>query len=774
MPAPMATSSTRSAAFAMLCLIWGSTWLAIRIGLEGAPPFLSASLRFAVASIVLVLLAVVFRSKWPQNRTEWALVGFVGIVLFTGDYGLIYWGENNGVPSGLSAILFATFPLQTALVANAFLKAERLTLQKFLGIAVGFGGVVLIFRSQLGTAGLAQVFPMLLDVLGAACAAFGAVAVKRWGHDTEPISFNAASMAVGAGALAGVSLIAREPWTVPTWPQGLGAILYLAIAGSVVTFVAWQWLLKELQATLLSDIALGIPVVRHAAPPLGAVAERNDEGLLVSFRSRFREVLDQLHERRDLFRRRLDPTAAHLLGDREGPGVFSEHEGALPPQFLRLHRLVRRGVLDHAVRMDAGFVCKGVVADERLVHSDRDPAQRLHELGQLVDPRDVDPRVVAVQRLERQDEFLEARVAGAFPEAIHACVGHGDAGLHRREAIRDRESEVVVSVERQLGRLQSALQLLEEPRDAGWRHHADRVAHHGAVGSRRGARIVQIHDEVEVRAECVFGHERHVDAMGDRILRLPDGGLFHLLARHRELVLDVDVGSGGEQRNLIDVAGDACLHVLPHGPRRGHDGRIESRVRDHPDAARLLARDDRNPDVHHRNVDLVQDAGDPHLLLRRVRDPGRLFAVPQGLLPDPDPLRDPRRQARLDEVVVDQAFLRDAAPPLFARVKPRHDLKLSRGGVYRRHGRSRGNAPTDQVRPRVRGLVSGERPSAGDRPLLGLRGGRLHPNARGAGPAERMGVRSETRRDFRGHLRPRSARFVREGPSGRMGRRSRR
>ena len=131
----MATSSTRSGAFAMLCIIWGSTWLAIRIGLEGAPPFLSASLRFAVASVVLVLLAVVFRSKWPQNRTEWALVGFVGVVLFTADYGLIYWGENNGVESGLSAILFATFPLQTALVANAYLKAERFTAQKLLGSA---------------------------------------------------------------------------------------------------------------------------------------------------------------------------------------------------------------------------------------------------------------------------------------------------------------------------------------------------------------------------------------------------------------------------------------------------------------------------------------------------------------------------------------------------------------------------------------------------------------------------------------------------------------
>ena len=257
----MATSSTRSAAFAMLCIIWGSTWLAIRIGLEGAPPFLSASLRFAVASVVLVLLAVVFRSKWPQNRTEWALVGFVGVVLFTADYGLIYWGENNGVESGLSAILFATFPLQTALVANAYLKAERFTAQKLLGIGVGFGGVVLIFRSQLGTAGLEKVFPMLSIVLAATCAAFATVAVKRWGHDTEPISFNAAAMAVGAAGLATVSLITREPWGIPTWPQGLGAILYLAIAGSVVTFVAWQWLLKEMPATSISYIALIIPIV---------------------------------------------------------------------------------------------------------------------------------------------------------------------------------------------------------------------------------------------------------------------------------------------------------------------------------------------------------------------------------------------------------------------------------------------------------------------------------------------------------------------------------
>src|SRR5437870_1605987 len=131
----------RSAAFAMLCVIWGSTWLAIRIGLQGAPPFLAATLRFLLASITLAVL------------------------------------------------------------------------------------------------------------LSATCAAFATVAIKRRGHATDPVTFNAAAMAVGTASLAVVSLGARESWHVPSWPEGIGAILFLALAGSVVTFVTWQWLLKTAEAT---------------------------------------------------------------------------------------------------------------------------------------------------------------------------------------------------------------------------------------------------------------------------------------------------------------------------------------------------------------------------------------------------------------------------------------------------------------------------------------------------------------------------------------------
>lgn len=163
--------------------------------------------------------------------------------------------------SGLSAILFATLPLQTALVANAFLKQERLTFQKLAGIVLVFGGILVIFRGQVTTAGLEKAFPMLAIVVSATCAAFSTVAMKRWGHGTDPVTFNGLAMGVGALSLAAVSFILGEPWSVPAWPEGIGAILYLALGGSVVTFVTYLWLLKESEATSLSFIALITPIV---------------------------------------------------------------------------------------------------------------------------------------------------------------------------------------------------------------------------------------------------------------------------------------------------------------------------------------------------------------------------------------------------------------------------------------------------------------------------------------------------------------------------------
>ena len=101
---------------------------------------------------------------------------------------------------------------------------------------------------------------MIAIVLSATCAAVATVALKRWGAGTDPVTFNAGAMAVGAASLAALSVTTRETWRVPSWPEGIGAILFLALAGSVVTFVTWQWLLKTAEATSLSFVALITPI----------------------------------------------------------------------------------------------------------------------------------------------------------------------------------------------------------------------------------------------------------------------------------------------------------------------------------------------------------------------------------------------------------------------------------------------------------------------------------------------------------------------------------
>jgi drug/metabolite transporter (DMT)-like permease len=255
--------------FVLLCVIWGSTWLAIKLGVEAVPTFLSAALRFGSASLVLLALAAAFHRRLPHARSEWGVVVLVGIVLFVGDYGLIYWGEANGVASGLTSVLFATMPLMTALAAQGLLPRERLTARKLLGIGVGFAGIALVFRGQLATAGLGQFFPMLAVVIAAGCAGFSTASMRRWARDIDGFAFNGLAMGIGTLGLAAVSLITGERWSVPSWPGGIAPILYLSLVGSVIAFVAYHWLLDHVEATTGSFILLITPIVALA---LGYVA----------------------------------------------------------------------------------------------------------------------------------------------------------------------------------------------------------------------------------------------------------------------------------------------------------------------------------------------------------------------------------------------------------------------------------------------------------------------------------------------------------------------
>lgn len=247
--------------FALLCAIWGTTWAAIQIGLEGVPPFTGAALRFALAGAMLLALALARRVPLGRSRREIGLWVANGLLSFVVCYGLVYWAEQ-WVPSGLAAVLFATYPLFVAMLAHVALPAESLRRLELLGIVVGFAGVATIFSADFAALGGERVaLGALLLLLSPVAAAGGSVAVKRWGGGIHPFSLTAAPMLGAALALGAIAWVTERARPVAWNVVSVSALLYLTIAGSVVAFSLYYWLLAHVPVKRVALIAYVVPVV---------------------------------------------------------------------------------------------------------------------------------------------------------------------------------------------------------------------------------------------------------------------------------------------------------------------------------------------------------------------------------------------------------------------------------------------------------------------------------------------------------------------------------
>jgi len=130
----------------LLCGIWGSTWLFIKLGLEDLPPFTFAGIRFVIASLMLFSLVAVRRLSLPRKRSDWFLLASTGVLAFCINYGLLFWGEQY-ISSGLAALLQATIPVFGLVIAHFYLPGERMTLPRVIGIVMGLAGVAVIFSN---------------------------------------------------------------------------------------------------------------------------------------------------------------------------------------------------------------------------------------------------------------------------------------------------------------------------------------------------------------------------------------------------------------------------------------------------------------------------------------------------------------------------------------------------------------------------------------------------------------------------------------------------
>jgi len=250
-------------AFAIIYFVWGSTFLAIRVAVREVPPFLLAAMRFLGAGLALYGWVIARGENSPTVR-QWASVSLLAILIFVLDYGLLFWAERR-VPSGIAAVMLATIPAFMALSEIVFLRTQRLTFRLALALLIGLGGVgVLMSRSlNFGGAPIDSVGAMALIFASMSWSVASTLARKLPLPPSKVMSSGAQMLA--GGIFLAIAAAARgefrsfHPWTVSR--EAWLSLLYLIVAGSIIGFTAYVWLLHHESPTRVGTYAYVNPVV---------------------------------------------------------------------------------------------------------------------------------------------------------------------------------------------------------------------------------------------------------------------------------------------------------------------------------------------------------------------------------------------------------------------------------------------------------------------------------------------------------------------------------
>lgn len=244
----------------LLCIVWGTTWIFIKLGLADLPPFSFAAARFTVACLILLPVIVIQKIEFPKGRKIWIIILITGVVQFFFNYGLLFWGEQY-ITSGLAAVLQATIPAFGLVLARIYV-GEQITGLKIFSILLGLAGVAVIFREQLSLNGQWAFLGSLAVVVGAFGAAYASVLTKAKGLSINPASLVFGQMLIGHLPLWLVGITTEgNPFNFRwTW-QAVICVLYLAIIGSIVAFWLYYWLLSKIDVTRAMMISFVTPLV---------------------------------------------------------------------------------------------------------------------------------------------------------------------------------------------------------------------------------------------------------------------------------------------------------------------------------------------------------------------------------------------------------------------------------------------------------------------------------------------------------------------------------
>ncbi len=252
-------------AWVAVCLIWGTTYLAIRISLDTIPPLLMAAMRWIAAGGLLILLLALRGERLPARR-EWPSLAILGILLLGFGNGAVVWAEQT-VPSGLTAVLVATSPFWMVGIDALMPDGEAITLRRLLGLLIGFGGIVMLVWPEIRLDGGGRGFLGGVIAAQIACVGWGVGSSyarhRGRGHASEEnvLATAAFEMLFGGIALLIVSVALGETARLAFTPRTGGALLYLIVVGAIAGFSAYAYALKHLPVATVSLYAYVNPII---------------------------------------------------------------------------------------------------------------------------------------------------------------------------------------------------------------------------------------------------------------------------------------------------------------------------------------------------------------------------------------------------------------------------------------------------------------------------------------------------------------------------------
>jgi drug/metabolite transporter (DMT)-like permease len=250
-------------AFAIIYFVWGSTYLAIRVGVREVPPFLLAAIRFLIAGAILYTWMRIKGTPSPTLR-QWSGASLLAVLIFVLDYGLVFWAERR-VSSGIAAVMMATIPVFMALSEILIMKTQQLTIRLAAALLVGIAGVgVLVSRS-------ASFGDAPIDTLGACALIVAAISWSVGSALTRKLPLPSdKGMSSGTQMFAGGVLLTfvaallgefRGFHLQAVSARAWFALAYLIVAGSIIAFTAYVWLIHHESPTKVGTYAYVNPVV---------------------------------------------------------------------------------------------------------------------------------------------------------------------------------------------------------------------------------------------------------------------------------------------------------------------------------------------------------------------------------------------------------------------------------------------------------------------------------------------------------------------------------